>query len=119
LPEEEQGSDNDILKLVINETAKSFFDSWENSIREQQQYMQQNLLLGELFRKTPVPPRLQNGIENLPSHTQVQRKQELSKTPKIQAKLHLPFRTMELLLQRLETLRNPKICKEKRRHQKT
>jgi transposase InsO family protein len=48
LPEEEQGSDNDILKLVINETAKSFFDSWENALREQQQYMRQNLFLADL-----------------------------------------------------------------------
>jgi hypothetical protein len=48
LPEEERGSDNDILKLVINVTAKSFFDSWDNAVREQHQYMRQNLFLGDM-----------------------------------------------------------------------
>jgi hypothetical protein len=52
LPEEERGSDNDILKLVVNETAKSFFDAWDNAVREQQQYMRQNLFLGDMKPST-------------------------------------------------------------------
>jgi hypothetical protein len=48
LPEDERGSDDHILKLVINETAKSFFDSWDNAVREQQQYMRQNLFIGDM-----------------------------------------------------------------------
>jgi hypothetical protein len=34
--------------MVINETAKLFFVSWDTAIQEQQQYMRQNLFLGEL-----------------------------------------------------------------------
>jgi hypothetical protein len=46
-PSEEQSNDCDILKLVINETAKSFFHSWDTAIQEQKQYMRQNLFLGD------------------------------------------------------------------------
>jgi hypothetical protein len=46
-PSEEQSNDCDILKLVINETAKSFFRSWDTAIQEQKQYMRQNLFLGD------------------------------------------------------------------------
>jgi hypothetical protein len=33
--------------MVINETAKSFFRSWDTAIQEPKQYMQQNLFLGD------------------------------------------------------------------------
>jgi hypothetical protein len=52
LPEEEQESDTDVQKMVVNEVAKSFFDSWENSLREQQQYMRQSLFLGDMKPST-------------------------------------------------------------------
>jgi hypothetical protein len=48
-PPEEQSNDCDILKLVINETAKSFFRSWDTAIQEQKKYMQQNLFLGDMM----------------------------------------------------------------------
>jgi hypothetical protein len=47
LPIDEQASDAEVLKLVVNDTAKSFFDSWDTSVQEQQQYMRQNLFIGE------------------------------------------------------------------------
>jgi hypothetical protein len=46
-PSEEQSNDCDILNMVINETAKSFFCSWDTAIQEQKQYMRQNLFLGD------------------------------------------------------------------------
>jgi hypothetical protein len=45
---DEQLSDAEVLQVVINETAKAFFDSWEAAIQDQQQYMRQNLFLGKL-----------------------------------------------------------------------
>jgi hypothetical protein len=47
LPIKDQASDAEVLKAVINETAKLFFDSWDTSIQEQQQYMRQNLFIGD------------------------------------------------------------------------
>jgi hypothetical protein len=39
-----------VLRKVINETAKSlFFRSWDSAIQEQQQYMRQNLFMGDLM----------------------------------------------------------------------
>jgi hypothetical protein len=38
-PSEEQSNDCDILNMVINETAKSFFRSWDMAIQEQKQFM--------------------------------------------------------------------------------
>jgi hypothetical protein len=35
--------------MVVNETAKLFFRSWDSSIQEQQQYMRQNLFLGDMM----------------------------------------------------------------------
>jgi hypothetical protein len=49
LEKECQSSDADVLKMVVNETAKSFFRSWDASIQEQQQYMRQNLFLGDMM----------------------------------------------------------------------
>jgi hypothetical protein len=44
LEEEDQATDAELQKMIINETAKSaFFNNWENAVREQQQYMRQNL----------------------------------------------------------------------------
>jgi hypothetical protein len=51
-PVNERASDSDVLRLVINETAKSFFDSWDSAVREQQQYMRQNLFLGDMRPST-------------------------------------------------------------------
>jgi hypothetical protein len=34
--------------MVVNETAKSFYNSWDTAIQDQKQYMRQNLFLGEL-----------------------------------------------------------------------
>jgi hypothetical protein len=34
--------------MVINQTAKSFFSSWDSAVQEQHQYMRQNLFLGEM-----------------------------------------------------------------------
>jgi hypothetical protein len=34
--------------MIINEMAKSFFNNWENAVHEQQQYMRQNLFIGEM-----------------------------------------------------------------------
>jgi hypothetical protein len=45
---EYQSSDAEVLQLVVNETAKAFFNSWDTAIQDQQQYMRQNLFLGEL-----------------------------------------------------------------------
>jgi hypothetical protein len=45
---EDQSSDAEVLQMVVNETAKSFFSSWDTAIQDQQQYMRQNLFLGEL-----------------------------------------------------------------------
>jgi hypothetical protein len=45
---EEQSSDAEVLQIVINESAKAFFNSWDTAIQNQQQYMRQNLFLGEL-----------------------------------------------------------------------
>jgi hypothetical protein len=45
---EEQLSDAEVLQIVINESAKAFFNSWDTAIQDQQQYMRQNLFLGEL-----------------------------------------------------------------------
>jgi hypothetical protein len=47
LPIEDQANDAEVLKAVVNETAKSFFDSWDTAIQEQQQYMRQNLFIGD------------------------------------------------------------------------
>jgi hypothetical protein len=40
-------SDAKVLKAIVNDTAKSFFDSWDTAVQEQQQYMRQNLFIGE------------------------------------------------------------------------
>jgi hypothetical protein len=48
LPEEEQASEAKFQQMVINETAKAFFNAWENSVRTQQQYMRQNLFIGDM-----------------------------------------------------------------------
>lgn len=40
-------SDSNVLIRVINEVAKAFFDSWDSAVQEQQQYMRQNLFLGD------------------------------------------------------------------------
>ena len=45
---DDQFSDAELLQIVINETAKSFFKSWDTAIQDQKQYMRQNLFLGEL-----------------------------------------------------------------------
>jgi hypothetical protein len=45
----DQESDAEVLRKVINETAKSFFRSWDSAIQEQQQYMRQNLFMGNLM----------------------------------------------------------------------
>jgi hypothetical protein len=45
---DEQSSDAEVLQIVINETAKAFFNSWDTAIQDQQQYMRQNLFIGEL-----------------------------------------------------------------------
>jgi hypothetical protein len=37
-----------VLQIVINESAKVFFNSWDTAIQDQQQYMRQNLFLGKL-----------------------------------------------------------------------
>jgi hypothetical protein len=48
LPIEDQASDAEVLKaVVVNETAKSFFDFWDTAVQEQQQYMRQNLFIGD------------------------------------------------------------------------
>jgi hypothetical protein len=47
IPIEDQASDAEVLKVVVNETAKSFFDSWDTAVQEQQQYMRQNLFIGD------------------------------------------------------------------------
>jgi RNA processing factor Prp31 len=41
LPIEDQSTEAELLKEVVNETAKSFFDSWDSALQEQQQYMRQ------------------------------------------------------------------------------
>jgi hypothetical protein len=47
---DDQESDAVVLRKVINETAKSFFCSWDSSaIQEQQQYMRHNLFMGDLM----------------------------------------------------------------------
>jgi hypothetical protein len=46
---DDQESDAVVLRKVINETAKSFFRSWDSAIQEQQQYMRQNLFMGDLM----------------------------------------------------------------------
>jgi hypothetical protein len=51
LPIEDQASDADVLKAIVNETAKSFFDSWDTSIQEQQQYMRQIFSLASQNRR--------------------------------------------------------------------
>jgi hypothetical protein len=45
----DQESDAKVLRKVINETAKSFFRSWDLAIQEQQQYMRQNLFMCDLM----------------------------------------------------------------------
>jgi hypothetical protein len=52
LEDEGQASDAELQKMIINETAKSFFNNWENAVREKQQYMRQNLFIGEMKPST-------------------------------------------------------------------
>jgi hypothetical protein len=52
LEEEDQANDTELQKMIIDETAKSFFNNWENAVREQQQYMRQNLFIGEMKPST-------------------------------------------------------------------
>jgi transposase InsO family protein len=54
LEKKDQACDAKVLSLVINETAKSFFRSWDSAVQEQQQYMRQNLFLGDLMPSTFV-----------------------------------------------------------------
>jgi hypothetical protein len=52
LEEEDQENDAELQNMIINETAKSFFNNWENAVSEQQQYMHQNLFIGEMKLST-------------------------------------------------------------------
>jgi hypothetical protein len=38
--------------MIINETTKEFFNNWENAVHEQQQYMRQNLFIGDMKPST-------------------------------------------------------------------